>query len=136
MSSSFYRPILVRLLDSVPEFEEYYWHLHDQSCGVLPYWLMSALEGFTRELAQELFHPTGRFSDPGNVLSKVLAFVEEGLQNKEQEIHDLLAAGFIEHMDPRDPTYPFIRSQMGLASQHALELLGSDWKTSKGSYKI
>ncbi len=114
-----YDNVVEVLVARVPELQPIYEELLDHDDGeILRYPFIAHVAWFAEALAAQVAEdPTA-----ADTLRRLAAVLEEIVTSKKPYLHDLMAAGFVEAMNPDAPGFDHVVGLMGPASRAEVEL--------------
>ncbi len=114
--------VLEHLLARVPELAEAYAEHVTTYDEPIAYVFIGDVRRFAMALARgdTSVLPVG--ADPDDVLHRLFGFLEEASCSQDQSAREFVGAGFMEAMDPADPTFKTLVSLMGPETRRQLTL--------------
>lgn len=118
--TSSYKLVLKQLLEYVPELEERYWAHQNREHMIQPLFFMTEVEGLAHEACQDILTLTGRFSEPVNLIQRILEQIEAMTSSGDEAI-EAMAWDFLEGVFTDPACYEIFSAWLGPASRSWIE---------------
>lgn len=125
-----YDNVIEQLITHVPEFEAAYKrHLEENDGELLSHPLFADLLRFTVDEYRLSTEPSiSNSSSSNDVFRRVLNFVEDAAQSRDERVGELVRQSFLENLDQAGRDYEAIRVRLGPTSRKLLAETEEGWR--------
>lgn len=117
--------VVDHLIKQIPEFKvAYNEHLHDNFGEVLLHPLFADLTRFAIAMYRSSERSSEESSDSSETFERILDFIEEAAQSKDEMVVELVQLSFMENLHQAGPDYTAIEARLRPTSHQLLEAVG------------